>query len=146
MPRWPIDYIRKNTCPCCGGKKDYEARYCRSCAPPARSMGGRKRNLHPSWKGGQFINDEGYVMTHAPEHPWPRRNRYILEHVRVMELAIGRRLLPGEVVHYIDHSRQNNALDNLALMSAGEHSSLHRRMDVAARLRSKGKFAKREAA
>jgi hypothetical protein len=146
MPRWPIGYIRKNTCSRCGGKKDYEAKFCRSCAPKAQSMRGRKRDLHPAWKGGQFINDDGYVMTLAPDHPWPRASRYILEHVRLMELAIGRRLRRGEVVHHVDHNRRNNVIANLAHMSAADHSTLHRALDAGSRLRNRGKFAKREAA
>lgn len=94
---------------------------------PMRPRGwpGRSGPAHPAWKGGARIDKDGYIKTYAPDHPWPRRGGYIGEHVRVMELSLGRRLAPGEVVHHIDHDKRNNDLTNLRLMRAGEHSRQH---------------------
>lgn len=47
-------------------------------------------------------------------------------HVVVMEGIIGRRLLCGEVVHHADENKQNNAVNNLELMSRSKHTQLHR--------------------
>lgn len=42
-----------------------------------------------------------------------------------VELAIGRKLKYDEVVHHIDGNINNNAIDNLTIMSRAEHSRLH---------------------
>lgn len=68
----------------------------------------------------------GYIRRYAPDHPWPRSNREILEHVRVMELHIGRRITNDECVHHINHDRQDNRLENLQLMDRREHMRLHK--------------------
>lgn len=47
------------------------------------------------------------------------------QHRLVMEMAIGRKLMPNEVVHHIDHNRNNNTLENLALMTRSEHARIH---------------------
>lgn len=125
-------------CPGCGGSKGYYAKACRRCKVWPKPMLGHRKELHPTWKGGLEIDRDGYVRRYAPDHPWPRRNRYVLEHVRVMELQIGRRILPGEVVHHRDHDRQHNNLSNLELTQAGRHSREHRLDDVHRRRRDAG--------
>lgn len=52
-----------------------------------------------------------------------------MEHVIKMEQRIGRPILPDECVHHIDGDRQNNDINNLALMTRAAHSRLHRRED-----------------
>ena len=47
-------------------------------------------------------------------------------HVLMMEDRIGRKLLPDEVVHHIDHDRSNDDINNLALMTRAAHTRLHR--------------------
>lgn len=89
---------------------------------------GKKGADHPKWKGGTLVDRDGYIRTWAPEHPWPRKG-YIMEHVRVMELKIGRRIKPTECVHHKDHDRQNNSIENLELMLRSEHSKHHRAKD-----------------
>lgn len=88
------------------------------------------------------IDRDGYIRRYAPDHPWPRRNGYVRENVRVMELHLGRRINPDEVVHHLDGDRQNNVLANLELMLASVHSREHRRQDSHLRRRDiKGRFA-----
>lgn len=53
----------------------------------------------------------------------------IKEHIKVMEEHIGRKLKPNEVVHHIDFNKINNDISNLKLMTRGEHSSLHRKIE-----------------
>lgn len=96
---------------------------------------------HPAWKGGYRYDKDGYVRTYCPTHPWPRRSGYVHEHVRVMELAIGRRLAPGEVVHHKNHDKTDNVLSNLELMAAGSHSSMHRKAETRERTKD-GRFGK----
>jgi hypothetical protein len=48
------------------------------------------------------------------------------EHRVIMEQILGRPLLKGEVVHHKDGNTQNNAPENLELLSSqGEHARLH---------------------
>jgi len=146
MPRWPVGYVagKRQTC-ACGGPKDFDAVACRKCHTPAKPLEGRTGEAHPAWKGGSRLDRDGYTRTYAPDHPWPRRGGYVHEHVRVMELSIGRRIRPGEVVHHKNHDRNDNALGNLELMAAGEHSSHHRKQDTVNRTRdAHGRFGGRQ--
>lgn len=47
------------------------------------------------------------------------------EHRVVMEQKLGRALLPGEIVHHVDHNKKNNHPDNLVVMTQSEHAKLH---------------------
>lgn len=93
---------------------------------------------HPSWKGGFLIDRYGYVRTYDPKHPFPRTSSsYVQEHVRVMELHIGRRIKRNEVVHHKDENRRNNVLTNLKLMTRSEHARLHRELEQSRKRKQK---------
>lgn len=47
------------------------------------------------------------------------------EHRIVVEEKIGRPLQPGEIVHHIDGNKQNNAPENLRIMTQAEHARMH---------------------
>lgn len=100
-------------------------------------MLGRKGAAHPVWKGGTIIDKDGYIRTWAPNHPWPRKG-YLHEHIRLMELSIGRRIMKFECVHHKNHNRQDNALKNLELMRRTKHSHYHRTLDAHSFRRDKG--------
>lgn len=146
MPRWPDNYVprTKQTCPSCGGPKDFYAKTCRGCNVPKKPLLGKTGESHPAWKTGQRIDKDGYIKTYCPDHPWPRRGGYVFEHVRVMELHLGRRITADESVHHKDEDKQNNALENLELMKRGEHSRHHRKKDTKFRNRISGRFAGKE--
>ena len=55
----------------------------------------------------------------------------IKEHRYVMENEIGRKLEPGEIVHHINENVADNRIENLILMTKGEHSSYHRKKEKA---------------
>ncbi len=140
--------MTKRTCPQCNGPKDFYAKLCRKCAVPGKPLLGVKGKDHPCWRGGFRIDRDGYIKTYAPDHPWPRRGGYVYEHVRRMELKLGRRLRKDEIVHHKNGNRQENGLRNLQLMQRGEHSKFHRHSDSHLRRHGKdGRFlAGREAA
>jgi hypothetical protein len=51
----------------------------------------------------------------------------VKQHRRIMEEYLGRRLQPWEVVHHINGIKTDNRIENLQLMTASEHSSMHRK-------------------
>lgn len=77
-----------------------------------------RKERHYNWKGGRSVRKDGYVLVHVPSHPHCRKHApYVYEHRLVMEKAIGRYLLPEEVVHHRDGNPQNNEIENLQLFS-----------------------------
>jgi hypothetical protein len=97
--------------------------YGRGQAGKTNGMFGKRRDQNPAWIGGRKIRKDGYVLVLAPpDHPYAlsrgrpsHRTKYILEHRLVMEHALGRYLLPEEVVHHKDGNPSHNSLDNLSL-------------------------------
>jgi len=48
------------------------------------------------------------------------------EHRIVAEQKLGRKLLPGEIVHHIDENKKNNHPDNIQIFSSqSEHAKHH---------------------
>ena len=48
-----------------------------------------------------------------------------MEHILVMESYLGRFISRDEVVHHINHIRDDNRIENLQLMSFKDHAGLH---------------------
>lgn len=145
MPAKKRKAVGKRKCPRCGGWKDHYAIVCQKCKRPeewATPAKGLKGPAHPAWRGGEMVDRDGYIRLYRPDHPWPRRGGYILAHVALIELEIGRRIRSDENVHHIDGDRQNNDRSNLELVKKGAHSSHHRKLDTAKRKRdAAGRFA-----
>jgi hypothetical protein len=118
-------------CPDCGGPKSWGARRCLSCTRPY--MKGRYGSEHPTWKDSRYDMSNGYVAVANAGHPFPRANSMILEHVKVVEERLGRRLRPGECVHHFNGDRRDNRPRNLVLCpDAAYHRLLHRRQQALA--------------
>lgn len=82
--------------------------------------------IKPSKYGGHAKKrSDGYISVYCPNHPNCTKDGYVMEHILVMEKAIGRHLEGDEVVHHINHIRDDNRIENLKLMTFKEHSGLH---------------------
>ena len=75
-------------------------------------------NKHPKWKNGRGKTSQGYITI------WTINGR-TLEHRVIMEKKLGRKLKPNEVVHHMNHIRDDNRLENLMLMSRSDHAIFH---------------------
>lgn len=67
----------------------------------------------------------GYILAYAPKHPHAHKDGYVMLHTILMERAIGRYLAPDEVVHHINHNRDDNKIENLLLMKKKDHCTMH---------------------
>lgn len=68
---------------------------------------------------------DGYISVYTPGHPSANKDGYALEHVLVMEKAIGRRVKDNEVVHHKNKIKTDNRIENLMLMTRSEHTRIH---------------------
>lgn len=74
---------------------------------------------HYRWKGGRKILKGGYIGIYISN-----KQSYVPEHRLVMEKHIGRKLKRKEIVHHINHNKQDNRIENLKLYeSSGKHIS-----------------------
>lgn len=82
-------------------------------------------NESPFWKGGRYVDAEGYVRVYAPDHPNAFVSGYAHEHVMVASEKIGRPLRPGEHAHHDNEVTTDNRPDNIVVLTASEHKKLH---------------------
>ncbi len=81
---------------------------------------------HPNFRGGKNIATNGYVRTLVEG-----TGAYELEHRKVMEDFLGRKLSSEESVHHKDGDRENNEIRNLELIaSRSAHTKLHEEFRV----------------
>lgn len=106
-------------CKECG--KNFETRVNVFCS--AKCMYENRKKTGILKKNGYWF-ENGYKVIYLED------NNSIKEHIRIMEEHIGRKLYEDEVVHHINQERADNRLKNLRLMTRGEHSSLHRKLEL----------------
>jgi hypothetical protein len=70
--------------------------------------------------------------------------RQIRTHRYLMEKKLGRKLKPDELVHHIDENKNNNAIDNLVIVTRSEHKKLHPEIGKETRYKQKYTFVKEE--
>lgn len=83
-----------------------------------------KGESHPGWKGGRYIDGNGYVRVQIdasdPLATMAHSSGYVPEHRLVMARKLGRPLLRSETVHHINGDRTDNRVENLQLRQ-GKH-------------------------
>ncbi len=81
---------------------------------------------HHNWKGGSLL--QGYVIVQVhPDDPMismAGSARRCFEHRLVVARALGRPLKRHEIVHHINHVKDDNRLQNLQLFSSSRHNQI----------------------
>ena len=103
-----------------------QATMCKICGPKNHGPNWTYHSgpMHPNWKGGRFSDGHGYIRIRVGKGKHPRADCYgcVYEHVLIVESTLGRKLLPGEVVHHLDSNPENNDPANLEVLpSTGDH-------------------------
>lgn len=103
----------------------------------SNNLTGRYRGPEsPTWKGGRWIDERGYVR--VPIRPGSAEYEY--EHRLVMEKILGRKLEPQEIVHHkgdrfpikSNENRSDNRPENLQhFPNKSAHNSHHKELDHA---------------
>lgn len=77
---------------------------------------------------GYRARKNGYILRYVPDHPCANSRGYIGEHRLVVEEHLGI-ILPKEfVVHHLNGVKDDNRIENLAVMTIGAHSTMHGKM------------------
>ena len=123
----------KDACPDCGKSKwvriDKLNRTCIKChAKKYRNGFARRGKNNYFWKRGWTISSDGYKLILVYNYP-NKKHPYVREHRLVMEKHLGRYLTKGEVIHHINKNKLDNRLENLLLVSPGEHSVIHKELE-----------------
>jgi hypothetical protein len=74
---------------------------------------------NPKWRGGRYVDNDGYVRV------WAGNHKYEFEHMQIAEKALGRKLKENERVHHINFKRDDNRNANLLICTRGYHLNLH---------------------
>jgi hypothetical protein len=79
-------------------------------------------------KGGSIASNGYKIIFVGKKHHLADIRGYAYEHRVIAEIKYGRRLLPTEQVHHIDHDKLNNSPENLEIVkSIKHHRFFHRK-------------------
>lgn len=104
--------------------KPFEPGHAVSAETKAKLSAVRKRRGY-EFGGSERKGNRGYIVVYCPEHPRANAAGEVPKHTLIMERHLGRYLEDDEVVHHINHVRDDNRIENLQIMTIREHCRLH---------------------
>lgn len=113
--------LARGTCEECGAAFTRESRADRFCS---RACANRTISRTRATTKGFTRTAKGYIAIYRPTHPMAMRTGYVLEHRLVMAEALGRMLLPTEVVDHINTIKDDNRVENLRVLTKKAHDDL----------------------
>ena len=89
----------------------------RSCGCLKREgMSARRGENHPRWKGGRYVDKNGYVTIRCYDYPGDEGKAVsVFEHQAVMAKHLGRPIYNDESIHHKNGQRDDNRIENLEL-------------------------------
>lgn len=134
LDQWVAEQQGRHFCACgCGGviriQRHHHARGIPSfidghVSRVRNPMRGKRTTQNPNFSGGRYVDRQGYVYVLNPRRT-SHQDRYVYEHRLVMEQHLSRSLTSDEQVHHRNGRRADNRIENLQLVTAGEHARLH---------------------
>jgi len=86
---------------------------------------------HPSWKGGRFLNSNGYAKIWVGrDNKNADKDGYVYEHTLQLQKYLCRSLSKEETGHHLNKIKDDNRIGrggNLQLLSKHEHQTYHAR-------------------
>ena len=116
---------------------------CRNCVNKEKRQGKK----HCGWKGGKCKNNAGYVsiwVNSTSPYRSMGSGSHILEHRLVMAKHLGRCLESWEMVHHINHIRDDNRIENLELLEISDHNIITKLENENKRLKEEIKRLKKD--
>jgi dUTP pyrophosphatase len=115
---------------------------------------GLKGEKNASWKGGKKKSSYGYILVWKPDHPFANGDGNVFEHRLIAEKYLltkensvevnGERYLsPKYDVHHVNEDKTDNSVNNLVVLTKGEHKRLHNLKNMQYMIRDrKGRIAR----
>ena len=93
----------------------------------AKGYESRSSANHPRWNSNaRMVTKDGYVKIRVGrDHPLADPNGYVYEHLLVWVSAGRSRPARNQLLHHKNEHRDDNRLQNLAMMPRPDHNRLH---------------------
>jgi len=118
-------------CPECGGGRWVRANLPRVlCLRCYRCVHENRKGIYSTnWHGGRWHEKTGYIVVRLYQdnfyYPMTNVKHCVFEHRYVMAKHLGRNLQKWELVHHKNGIKDDNRLENLELLTPGQHSISH---------------------
>lgn len=81
---------------------------------------------HHRWRAGGHVSKAGHIKVRVGKsHPLADPNGFAYEHLVVWCAAGNERPPPGFVLHHMNGDKTDNRIENLSVMSRGDHNAHH---------------------